>query len=172
MNVNQEDGFTLLEVLIAMFIMTIVFAVVSVAIIVGLQSTGESTTRLLESSDGAYTSAYLVRDVQSAQTVSTSASSVCSSTGTSVLKLSWTEALNSGAVSTTVEYRYGVPGGALVRHVCQDNPSTRTVATQLRQAPTITLTPTGCTTACTAVTMQLTGVVDGSFSISATRRAS
>jgi prepilin-type N-terminal cleavage/methylation domain-containing protein len=161
----DDDGFTLIEVLIAMFIMSIVFTVVSVAFIVAQQSTNESTTRLLESQDGALTSAYFGRDAESAPSVAVAP--LCgTATGTPVVSMTWTETLASGNTTYNVDYRYS--GGSLTRYTCGPTTGSMVLASSLRAAPTVACTPS-CGSP-TTVRLTLTDTVDGSFAITAARR--
>ena len=67
---RDEEGFTLVELLVGMAIMVVIVGSVGSALIVGLKTTDGTMDRLNESHDAQISSAYLANDVQSAATVS------------------------------------------------------------------------------------------------------
>jgi prepilin-type N-terminal cleavage/methylation domain-containing protein len=111
-----EDGFTLIELLIVMIILPIVIGGVTVAIITSLQDQQGLSGQLENSSGAQGASAFFVRDVQSATTITVPSVPGCgSSLGTQVLVLQWT----AGGSAITVSYEY--TSGAqpsLVRSFC------------------------------------------------------
>lgn len=173
MTTREDSGFTLIELLIAIVIATIVFSVMSASFLVGLRSTDESTTRLLESQDGSFTSVYVAKDVQSAATITlgTAPSGCASVAGTAdVVGMTWSEPFSAGPVNYAVVYRFQATTRQLIRYACTPTAASNVIATQLASAPSVTCTP-DCSTA-TTVTFTLTDSVDGKFTISASRRLS
>jgi len=166
---TSEEGFTLLELLLAMSMMLIVFGTVASAFAVSLRSTDEGTRRVSESQDGAFTSHYLVKDVQSAQTVTTGAAGACAGAGDLVLTLSWTDPV----VTETVTYRFVPPAagtaGRLVRHSCGSTVDVQSVADDLTSVALDCYDPTTCDDA-GRVVLTLEGQQDADFAITATRR--
>jgi prepilin-type N-terminal cleavage/methylation domain-containing protein len=65
----QEDGFTLLELIIVLVLIPIVIAGISAAIITSLKDQTDVSSRLADSQDAQLASAYLVPDIQSATSV-------------------------------------------------------------------------------------------------------
>src|SRR3954451_8177017 len=158
-----------------------VFAVIAAAFIVIQKSTDESTVRLSESQDEAVTSAFLVKDVQSASTIAPATASSNSSTstqcvaatGTPVLTMSWVELLASGNLIYTVDYRYDSSATTLTRYACGSGFATATSNTlgshlSASVAPVAACVPS-CATPST-VNMTLTDAAAGPFFIKAARR--
>lgn len=133
---DDDGGFTLIEVLLAIVIAAIVFSVVSASFIIALRSTGESTDRLLESQGSAFTSASFAKDVQRATGLSLLGR--CSgATGTPVVSLSGQEVLASGTTDYTADYRYDRAAGTLTRFTCGSSTSSSVVAGQLASVPIV-----------------------------------
>jgi type II secretory pathway pseudopilin PulG len=68
---DHEAGFTLIELAIVLVVLPLIMGAVAVAILVTLQDQAGVSTRLSDSVDSQVTSAFYVRDVQSAQYVTT-----------------------------------------------------------------------------------------------------
>jgi prepilin-type N-terminal cleavage/methylation domain-containing protein len=69
---RNENGFTLIEVLVASVISAIIASALAGAFIVFLKNADSATSRLSESHDEQITAAYFTTDVQSAETVTVS----------------------------------------------------------------------------------------------------
>jgi prepilin-type N-terminal cleavage/methylation domain-containing protein len=122
----QDDrGFTLVELLVAIVILGVVVAAISASIIVGLKTTDRTSQRLAESHDAQMVSSFFATDVESATDVSLT-DTACSGGSTVVVRFSWTE---SDSPSTTVDHvasyvieqdPAGTPGAEkrLVRRSC------------------------------------------------------
>lgn len=116
-----EEGFTLIELVIVLVILPLVMGAVAVVLITTLQDSAGVSTRISESVDSQITSAFYVRDVQSAQFVTTSATaaapwaavaggSVCGSGPSTaiVVSLAWASGTTLGTgttAETVVTYR-------------------------------------------------------------------
>jgi hypothetical protein len=156
---DDEEGLTLIELLIVVVLIPMVIGAVSIVVITSLEATDAhnplgTAARLADSHDAQITSAYIVRDIQSAQFVSTSISTPLCGTGSGrqLLGLEWT---NEGVTSLVT---YGVTGAApyeLVRYYCQGS-ATNLVSTSvvshdvfnaLTSAPAIVTAPSGSCTA-------------------------
>lgn len=120
-----EGGFTLIELIVTMSIVSIVMGTLSMAIIVGLRTTDETTRRLADSHDLQLLSIYLPADAQSAVEgrIDTSAATAIGCTppdpsGTNVLHLAWDEP--GGTQTFRAAYRLeGVAGeNVLARYSC------------------------------------------------------
>lgn len=112
---KAEDGFTLIELLIVLLILPIVIGGVTVAIITSLQDQQNLAGQLENSSGAQGASAFFVRDVQSATTITVPSSTSCGiSRGTQLLVLQW----NNSAVTVSYEYNTSGTKPALVRSFC------------------------------------------------------
>ena len=87
--VDDENGFTLVELLIVIVILGIVAGAIATAFLVIGHSSKETTQRFNESHDAQIAAAYLANDVQSAQTITSTA---CGSGGTSVVGFRYEDA--------------------------------------------------------------------------------
>jgi prepilin-type N-terminal cleavage/methylation domain-containing protein len=76
---QQEGGFTLVELIIGMIIVGLLVSAIGSALVVSLRTTDVTTARFNESHDAQITSAYLANDVQSAATVAVPGGSNCTS---------------------------------------------------------------------------------------------
>lgn len=120
---NRDNGFTLIELLIVLVILPLIIGGIATAVIAELDNTSQSDpqgtyVRLADSHDTQITSAYFVRDVQSASAVSTNTStSLCPTGGSAqLLGLSW----KVGATPVSVSYATSASAPfTLVRRYCQ-----------------------------------------------------
>jgi prepilin-type N-terminal cleavage/methylation domain-containing protein len=76
---QQEGGFTLVELIIGMVIVGLLVSAIGSALVVSLRTTDVTTARFNESHDAQITSAYLANDVQSAASVAVPGGSNCTS---------------------------------------------------------------------------------------------
>lgn len=125
---RSDDGFTLVELLLAMVVLGTIVAAVGSAIIVVLRNESAVSDRTGLAHDQALMSVYVVPDIQSALSVTASSGTGCAS-GPDLLTLSWSETLAS-TTSYSSDYRVVAQGGAWVL--------TRTFSTNgVAQAPQI-----------------------------------
>jgi prepilin-type N-terminal cleavage/methylation domain-containing protein len=82
---EDEGGFTLVEMLIGMVIVTILVGAMGSALIVSLRTTGVTNARMSESHDVQITSSYLANDVQSAAAVQLGSGGNCSGASTTLI---------------------------------------------------------------------------------------
>lgn len=143
---KDQDGATLVEVLVTTVILALIIPVIMSTFITGLRATEGTADRLSASADAKIAGANLVPDIQSADTVSaTTAACASGVAGTHVLSLSWTE----GTVAVDVTYQEETSGTKLLRRyecrnaVVQAGPATvmRSVATGV----SVTCTPSCAT---------------------------
>lgn len=162
---SPQAGFTLIELLIAMFIAVIVLGVTATAFAVTVRSTAESTTRLSTSQDSGFASTFFVKDVQSAQSLSTATAGCGAAAGELVLSLEWTDL----TATEQVDYRYEqLPGGGtLTRQRCGSTVGSAIIARHLVSRPTLACDP-DCA-APRALTLRLDGQ-DADTDVTATRR--
>jgi prepilin-type N-terminal cleavage/methylation domain-containing protein len=90
---TDESGFTLVELMIGMVIITLLIGAIGSALIVSLNTTNATNQRMSENHDVQITSSYLANDVQSAASVTVGSGADC-----------------SGAFTTLVTFTYWAPG--------------------------------------------------------------
>ena len=118
---RNDDGFTLVELLIALVIMPLVVGGVTMMLLGVFKMQNGVTNRLTGSTDAELLSASLIRDGQGASFVTTSTTHACGSLGTQIL------GFQSLGNNTLVSYDLTPRGAytALMREVCAGaNPST------------------------------------------------
>lgn len=76
---RREDGFTLVELVIAVAILGVIMMALAAAMIVALKATAESEDRMTGTSDERLASAYFGEDVQGANTMASSGTPKCTS---------------------------------------------------------------------------------------------
>ncbi|MGH2722402.1 MAG: prepilin-type N-terminal cleavage/methylation domain-containing protein [Actinomycetota bacterium] len=136
MNRNNEDGFTLVELIIVIVIMGIVFGAITMAIITGLKTTTATDQRLSLSLDAEFASTWVTTDAQSATTIRTDATApdgAPASCGPVVVRagdgddglvarFDWAEA--DGTIHKVVSYVLSAPAAServLTRYQCTDS---------------------------------------------------
>lgn len=183
---REESGFTLVEVLLATFVLAIIFGVIAEAMIMGLRTTDSTDQRLRESLDAQLVSTTFVSDVQSADAVSVT-DTTCG-TGTPVISLSWKDPQDPTAAAATRRASYIVeadPGGernltneqrVLTRAYCEAGTlvAERQVARYLASGTPVAVQCDG--TACPGasprrITMTVNDVTGFSFTLEANRRS-
>jgi hypothetical protein len=152
----SEAGVTLTELLVVLVIMPLILGAIAAAVITSFQDQQGVSSRLTDSSSAKTTSAYFVRDVQSATSVTTNQATTspaqCGSGTTFELGLSWG---NPAAGTSVVTYWATSVAGTpatwnLVRQFCTNGSTTPlssvNVASGLLSVPTLP-TPTPAFTA-------------------------
>src|ERR1044071_10493789 len=107
---EREDGFTLIELVIAIAILGIVTSGLATAFITTIRGTKDLHNRFIESQDAQLLATYFPSDVQSANptTIDTSASPAdeCSGvTGTNVIRMRWTQSDGTTLSAFSASYR-------------------------------------------------------------------
>lgn len=131
MRARDEAGFTLPELLLSVAIVGVVLAAIADGFLVGVHTTHDADRRIAESTDTQLVAAWFPGDVQSAALVSTSTSTCAVAGDATVLGLSWTDGLGTGAVRRDVAYvlAAGADGLRLVRRTCRNGtPASHTLA--------------------------------------------
>ncbi len=82
---NDDAGFTLVELIVGVLIMSLIVGAIASALIVSFRTTDVTQERMAESHDAQITSAYLANDVQSAKTVQPGSGGDCSGTSTTLM---------------------------------------------------------------------------------------
>ena len=86
---HDQQGFTLVELMIAIAITGLIVSAIAGALIVSFATTGVTQTRLAESHDVQVTSAYLANDVQSAASVNLASGGTCSGASTPLVTFNY-----------------------------------------------------------------------------------
>ena len=124
-----EGGFTLIELLIVLVILPMIIGAVAIVMITTLKATDShdpegTAARLVDSHDAQISSAYFVRDVQSAEYISTNSSPLCAPPEASFASpAAWSQQLiglewKSGANQIDVSYFVLQASSELVRFYC------------------------------------------------------
>jgi prepilin-type N-terminal cleavage/methylation domain-containing protein len=120
MRPTRDDGFTVIELLIALTVSGLILAPLAAAIFVGFRTTGDTQTRLAQSDSANVLAAYFIPDVQNASILGFGATQLdCgSASGPVDIALTW---LPYQAASSTVGYYTADVGGKteLRRRVCR-----------------------------------------------------
>lgn len=121
-----DEGFTLIELLVVIVILPLVVGAIATGMISSFTNSGTTKTRLADSHDAQITSTYFVRDVQSAQFVSTSTTALCGG-AQQLIGVSWSARTSTGAVVTyAATYSVDPSADTLVRSFCSGG-STSTI---------------------------------------------
>ena len=107
----DEEGFTLIEVMVSVVILTLVIGAIAAALISVLLLSGSTTKSISDSADAQAVSANLTNDVQSAAEITTSPSTkfgtphdATCGTGTRLLGLQWNQVHGSTTFGSRVSY--------------------------------------------------------------------
>ncbi len=98
----DEQGFTLVELLIVTMILPLIVGAISVALVAVFSLQSSVTHRIAGSGDAQVMSSVFVKDVQSASQITTQAAPQCGTGGTQLLGLEWN--LAGGTYDTVVSY--------------------------------------------------------------------
>jgi prepilin-type N-terminal cleavage/methylation domain-containing protein len=175
---RDDDGFTLVELLLAIAVTGIILGPLTAAVIVGFSASSEATGRLAESHDAQLATVYFTGDVQSAEAVQPPESCV---TGTPLVAFRWEEGDTSPVVKVaSYEVATDPVSGEqrLLRHVCTTPGGTRStvVAHELSTDPTKAPTascdggPCGAASDPRDVRLQVTAASGYAFELRGTRR--
>ncbi len=124
---HEDSGFTLIEVLVVVVALPLVIGAIALGFITLLQNKDATQQRISDSHDAQIASAFFVRDVKSADTVSTSSVSICSKTSY-LVGFSWSSLTSSGAsVTNSSVYTINATAGTIDRTFCQSTSNSVTV---------------------------------------------
>jgi prepilin-type N-terminal cleavage/methylation domain-containing protein len=112
-DIVPDDGLTLIELMIAVTVLSIIMLPLISSFLLGLLESTSSRERISDSASAQLISTYLLGDVQSAEEVYSeaqlSAGADCATTGTPKLELKWTDPKTNEAI--IVDY-YSAPNGS------------------------------------------------------------
>jgi prepilin-type N-terminal cleavage/methylation domain-containing protein len=180
---SGEEGFTLVELMVAMAIMIVILAPLTAGVIVGLRTGDETSNRLAGSNDAQLISAWLPADLQStgnqlSDVVATPTANTECSGVSNVLRLKWRAAETAGGATNTYVAAYAISQAStgewrLIRYSCVNGgtATTHVIARNLNNASAASVATSG-----TKVTMTVTEKATAanptsySFSVSGNRR--
>ena len=110
---KQQDGFTLIEVMIVIVFIAAVIGGIAAAMMTSFKNVAGVQSKVSDSHDAQVAAAYFGRDVQTATTLSTASAPVCggAEAGSQVLGLGWTD---SSSNPVYVSYATTTLGGTAV----------------------------------------------------------
>jgi prepilin-type N-terminal cleavage/methylation domain-containing protein len=124
---RADDGFTMVELILAIAITSIIILVIGNAAIIGWKTTNGTEERLAASNEAQIATSFFVSDVQSATTVVNNEATCPAPGGGSVLALKWTDS-DTGPTHVA---GYAVQGTGsnrtLIRYSCKDGVAQGTV---------------------------------------------
>ena len=173
---RREQGFTLVELLIAISLTGVIMGPLLTALFIGFRSSSEAAQRLAESHDAQLATIFFSGDVQSSDVVQPS--DICV-TSTPLVALRWTEGTASTVVrQASYEVRTDPLSGErqLLRHLCTTPGTVRStvVAHQLAPStgPSVTCDGGACAASSTPDRLALTVTTTSgySFTLRGTRR--
>jgi prepilin-type N-terminal cleavage/methylation domain-containing protein len=125
---RNEDGMTLVELVVATLILGIIILPLGSSVILGLGRTEQAAQRTTNTADQQVLASYFVNDVQSAADVAVPpAAAACGVTDPLVVQFHWVDPV--GTVDKTVVYSApttGTSAGEMVRVFCDSTGVTRT----------------------------------------------
>lgn len=151
---DNDSGFTIVELMVAIAIFGVIGTVLTNVMMLGFRSYSDTTQRYNESNDRQFLATWLTRDVQSATTIARTGGTCGASSGTTILRLTWNESSAAAppAVSAReVTYRFtagvGTVNGTLTRVLCVNSAVTTTVVVARWLSPGTTSATSTCLTA-------------------------
>jgi len=143
---HGEEGFTLVELMIAIAILAIIVAPLSLAVITGLRVVGKADQKYNDSRGSLISAAYFANDVSNANTI-TKGGGGCGGPGTPIVSFAWTSATDPASAdvdaspTSTVTYTYdpSSPSNRLLRESCGAGGAGQSVAAiSLGEIPVVT----------------------------------
>ena len=132
---GNEDGFTLIEMIIVALILPVVIGAVTYALIAVFSLQNGVSGRIGDSGDAESVSQTFEQDVQTADMITTSASAPQCGTGTQLLGLEWGYNQQAAVYETVVTYVETLnttgTSGSLVRQYCASGPSSTPTGTSI-----------------------------------------
>lgn len=171
---HSDEGFTLIELLITVMVLPLVIGAISVGLISVFSLSSSVGNRLLDSGDAQLVSATFLKDVQSSEMVTTSASSVpqCG-TGQQLLGLQWDNGLTVVSYAVVSQTTGALTTYSLDRYYCTlgnlGTPSASSVVSYgiagSQAPPTVACSPTAVSCAASVQWIAAAGVQLVTFAI-------
>jgi Tfp pilus assembly protein PilV len=137
MRKRREDGVTLVELLIAITITTIIMGPISSSIYVGLHTAGATQNRVYETASANLLSSYLTPDVQNAVAVATNTTEVAGTCPAPLQNVKLLLTTQPGVSSISYYQGSGANQTTLYRRICTNGTATnRTVISRSLAATT------------------------------------
>lgn len=139
--VHDDDGFTIIELMVAMMVMLIITVPLVTSFVLGIRTTSESQQEVTNSADAQVSAGFFDTDVASALTVSKPAGGCGADTGTVQLALTWQTEAGTQVVAyvttpdPTPPAALDVQPLLLYRVACGPSSSELVVGRQLVDAP-------------------------------------
>jgi prepilin-type N-terminal cleavage/methylation domain-containing protein len=176
MTSRRDDGFTLVELMVAVVILVLVTAALAAALVVTFRTTDEANDRLARAHDVHISTSAFASDVQSADAVVGGPTSPPCGSANADLSFVWTDtAASPSPVAHVVSYQ--LDGQRLLRHHCKSGGMSVTVEQKLSHFVSTADAPRCDGTPCAAgaqrpreVVWQLTGTTAESHTLRGTRR--
>ncbi|HEY3260018.1 MAG TPA: prepilin-type N-terminal cleavage/methylation domain-containing protein [Pseudonocardiaceae bacterium] len=166
---TDEHGFTLIELIVAVAIITVITAPIGGVLVIYLRTSDATAARMTESNDAQLTAGYFARDVASVgvrqsaspyalrQSVDTSNSAAwpypCAAAGTTpVVRFAWDDYPGGPGSATQLRVAYVLAGGGtkLRRLACAGSATPVSDVTVARDLDAATAPTVTCSTTCTA----------------------
>ena len=148
---RDDNGFTLLELIIVVAIVPIVVAAIGVGLVAVFTIQGSVSNRLSDSADAQMVSSNFVQDIQSSLLITTDDAAAQCGTGTQLLGLEWNLNQATSTYQTVVSYVEVKVGSLylLQREYCANGPSStpsgsRTISFDVSPVCTAPNTPVHC----------------------------
>ncbi len=142
---RDDHGLSMVELLVAVAIVGAIVPALAGALLIGWRTTESTVDHLADTGNRQRLQAFFVRDMQSAKTVDTDASSsTCTSAGdTLVVRMRWSDTVGGATVNRVAAYvRAGSAADAqLVRRSCDDSSGTMTSTGSVTVAHRMTAAP-------------------------------
>lgn len=161
LHTGRDEGFTLVELLVAIVIIGVISMVLGNALYLGIRTTTNTYTRLDQSNAALAVSRYLTGDIQQAEGTVLVATADTSCGGTAPLKVRARSSASVAATDTTIVW--ALSGTDLVRRTCN---GAGTVTNSFVVANRVSaFTPAACAAPCTASTISVTFTTQGGLDV-------
>lgn len=174
MRARREEGFTLVELMVAVTILAIITGVIAAAMMVSFRTTDEANDRLARAHDVQISTSAFASDVQSADTVLIGAGTPACGAAAD-LSFVWTDP-NAAPAPVVNVASYRIEGTRLLRTYCRSGGTTSTYEQVLSHNVKVAGTPTCDGSTCSGlkpreVTWEITDTGDAAHTLRGTRRS-
>jgi prepilin-type N-terminal cleavage/methylation domain-containing protein len=103
--IRSEEGFTLIEMMISIGVLSIIIVPILGSFLLGILETTSSEERTADSASAQLASSFLMPDIESSETIARNSAPVCATSGTSLLSMTWNEPTASGGTLSLTEHK-------------------------------------------------------------------